>query len=90
MILGETLVRLEGVQELILEKLTKAGFFKTKSEAIRAGILGLGKEYQVLKSLKEIEDELVVKKMLKISNEIKAGKRKVLSEADVKKEYGFK
>jgi len=88
--MGETLVRFEGAQEVILDKLTELGIFKTRSEAIRAGILGLGKEYSVFKSAQDIEDELVVRKMDKISKEIKAGKRKLLSEEDVKKKYGFK
>lgn len=88
--MGETLVRLEGAQEVILDRLTELGFFKTKSEVIRAGILELGKEYHVFKDAKEIEDVLAAKKMEKISSEIKSGKRKVLSEAQVRKKYGLK
>jgi Arc/MetJ-type ribon-helix-helix transcriptional regulator len=87
---GETLVRFEGAQELIIERLVGLGLFKTKSEVIRAGILELGKEYKVIGEIKEIEDELAVKKMQKISNEINEGKRKVFTEEEVKKKYGFK
>lgn len=87
--MGELLVRLEGAQELILEKLVKLGLFKTRSEAIRAGILELGKEYKVLGSIEEIENELVSRKMKKISDEINQGKRKLLSMEEVKKKYGF-
>jgi len=36
-----------------------------------------------------MRDKLVVRKMQKIDAEIKGGKRKVLSEADVKAKYGF-
>lgn len=88
--MGETLVRFEGAQEVILERLTDAGVFKTRSEAIRAGILELGKEYQVFEGIKDIEDELVARKMQKISKEVKQGKRKVLSEKQMKEKYGFK
>jgi len=88
--LAETLVRLDGVQEIIVERLTENGFFKTKSEVIRAGILGLGKEYKIFNSLEDVEKELVIRKMQKISDEIDSGKRKVFSEAEVKKKYGFK
>jgi len=88
--MGETLVRFEGVQEVILDRLTSLGVFKTRSEAIRAGLLELGKEYKVFESVADLEDELAVRKMAKISNEIKAGKRKVFSEAQVKKRYKFK
>ena len=88
--MGETLVRFEGVQEIILDKLTELGVFKTRSEAIRAGLLGLGKEYKVFESIADLEDELAARKMAKISGEIKKGKKKVFTEAQVKKKYGFK
>ncbi len=49
----ETVVRLSGVVEDILNELVEAGYYKTKTEAFRAGILELGKEYGVLDSLRE-------------------------------------
>lgn len=88
--MGETLVRFQGAQEVILDKLTELGIYKTRSEAIRAGILELGKEFKVFKNAQELEDELVARKMLKIDNEIKQGKRKIISEKEVAKKYGFK
>ena len=84
------MIRMQPAQELVLDKLTRTGIFKTRSEAIRAGIMGLSKEYTLFKSAQEIEDELVVKKMIKISNEIKEGKRRTFTEEEVKKKYGFK
>ena len=88
--MAKTLVRLEGAQELIVEKMTRTGMFKNKSEVIRAGILELGKKHRLYKNFKELEDELVLRKMIKIDNEIKQGKRKVWTEEQVKKKYGFK
>ncbi|PIN98485.1 MAG: hypothetical protein COT90_04080 [Candidatus Diapherotrites archaeon CG10_big_fil_rev_8_21_14_0_10_31_34] len=88
--MGETLVRFEGAQELIMDKLVETGVYKTRSEAIRAGIIGLGKEYEVFKSIQDLEDELAVRKMQKISDEIKQGKRRVFSKKEVMKKYGFK
>ncbi len=88
--MGETLVRLGPAQELVVEKLTRVGLFKTRSEVIRAGILELGKEFKVFKNFQQMEDELVVRKMMRIDNEIKQGKRKVWTEEQVKKKYGFK
>ncbi len=88
--MGETLVRLGPAQELVVEKLTRGGLFKTRSEVIRAGILELGKEFKVFKNFQQMEDELVVRKMMRIDNEIKQGKRKVWTEEQVKKKYGFK
>ena len=88
--MSETLVRLGGAQEIILDKLTKLGFFKTKSEVIRAGILEMGKEYHIFKSIEDIENELAISKMKKISEEIKQGKRKTLTFDEVLKKQGFK
>ena len=88
--MGETLVRLGNAQEIVLNRLTSAGVFKTKSEAIRAGIMGLDKEYREFSEIKPVEDILAIKKMEKISKEIKQGKRKVFTMAEVKKKYGFK
>ncbi|MBN1941191.1 MAG: hypothetical protein JW772_03340 [Candidatus Diapherotrites archaeon] len=88
--MGETLVRLGPAQELVVEKLTKAGVFKTRSEVIRAGILELGKEFNVFKNFQELEDELAFRKAKQVSDEIDAGKRKVFTEEEVKKKYGFK
>lgn len=86
----ETLVKMSGIPEDVLNLLIAKGYFKTKTEAIRAGILELGKEFNLLHDPKELEEELVVLKMKKISEEVKQGKRKVFTEEQVKKKYGFK
>ncbi len=87
---GQTLVRLDGAQELIVKRLTKSGVFKTKSEVIRAGILALGKEFKAFKDLQELEDTLAALKGMKIMAEIKAGKRRAYTQEEVDKKYGFK
>ncbi len=48
----ETVVRFEGVVAEIMNELVESRYFKTRSEAIRAGILELGKEYHILEELK--------------------------------------
>jgi len=88
--MAANLVRFEDAQELIIDKLTSLGIFKTRSEAIRAGILELGKSYGVFKNARELEDELAVRKMSKISKELKTGKRKLLTEDEVKRKYALK
>ena len=88
--MAQTMIRLEAPQEMVVEKLTKTGIYKTRSEVIGAGIMELGKQYKVFKNFKEIEDELAVRKMEKIWKEVKEGKRKVFTEEEVKKKYGFK
>ncbi len=87
--MAKTMVRLEGVQEVIIDRLTKTGLYKTRSEVIRAGVLELADKYKIFKNINELEDELAVAKMKKISSEIKSGKRKILSEQEVRKKYGF-
>lgn len=86
----ETLIKLEGVPEDVLNILVSKGYFKTKTEAIRAGILELGKEYQVLKSPEELELELVALRIKEQSEEIKAKGLKFEAHEEVKKKYGLK
>lgn len=85
----ETLVRLDGAVELIVRRLLDLGYFKTRSEVIRAGVLGLGKEFQLV-TPKQLEDELVVRKMQKMRQELKSGKVKAIPLDDVLKEFGIK
>ena len=88
--MSRTLVDLQGPQELILQKSLELGLFKTKSEAVRGAINKLGSEYKMFKDAKELELELVARKMLQEGRELKAVKKKMLSEEEVKKKYGFK
>lgn len=87
--MGDILVHLDGSVEDTLKRLVEAGFFKTKAEAVRAGILELGKEYHVVKSREELLDELAVAKMQRLDEKIKSGKRKTFTEAEMRKKYGF-
>lgn len=73
----EAVVRLEGAVSVVLDKLVERGYFQTRSEAIRAGVLELGREY-CLMDPKEIEVELVARKTERIDAEIDAGKRKLV------------
>lgn len=79
----ETVVKLGGVTELVLEKLVSMGYFQTRTEALRAGVLELGKEYHVIENPQQLEDELVVRKMQRVSEEIDSGKRKTYALDDV-------
>ncbi|MFH1239667.1 MAG: hypothetical protein V1672_00445 [Candidatus Diapherotrites archaeon] len=46
--MAEILIRLKGVPEDVLIALIQKGYYKTKSEAIRAGLLELGKQYELI------------------------------------------
>jgi len=85
----DVLIHLDGSVEQTLNRLVECGFFKTKAEAVRAGILQLGREYHAVKSREELLDELAVDKMQKIDAEIRAGKRKVHTEAEVRAKFGL-
>ncbi|MFH0973238.1 MAG: hypothetical protein V1817_00395 [Candidatus Micrarchaeota archaeon] len=86
----EAVVRLDGAVGMILDKLVDLGYFRTRSEAIRAGVLELGKEFEVFHNAKELEAELVIRKVEAIDREIEEGKRKVTPARLVFKEAGLK
>ncbi|MDE1856203.1 MAG: hypothetical protein KGH49_03145 [Candidatus Micrarchaeota archaeon] len=82
----DILVRLDGAVAAILNTLVKRGVFKTKSEAIRAGILELGKEYIPT----EMEAKLVAAKIKRIEAQIKKGKVKLVPLEKMAKDVGIK
>jgi Arc/MetJ-type ribon-helix-helix transcriptional regulator len=83
----ETVVRIEGAVERTLERLIKEGYYKTKAEAIRAGILELGREFDVIGTE---EEQMVFRKIQKIEGEVKKGKHKLYSIDQIAKEEGVK
>ncbi|HLD75596.1 MAG TPA: hypothetical protein VI874_01135 [Candidatus Norongarragalinales archaeon] len=81
----ETVVRMDGAVALVLEKLVEKGYYRTKSEAIRAGILELGREYGLAQDPRDLEADLVIRKVEKINREIDEGKRKLIPLEEVLK-----
>ncbi len=67
----ELVVRMDGMTQVVLEKLVKDGYFKTKSEALRAGVLKLGEKYGFFENPKELQAE--IKKRRK-ENDVRAAK----------------
>ncbi len=86
----EAVVRFEGVVAGLLDKMVALGYYKTRSEALRAGVLSLGKELNLLKNPAELEAELVIKKVEKIDREIDSGKRKTTTLDELLAESGVK
>ena len=86
----QTLVSIEGVPEDLLRLLVAKGYYKTKSEAIRAGIMSLGKEFDMPRNSDELEKALVALKIKSEETEMKAKGKRYLSEAEVRKKYGFR
>ena len=53
--MDQVLVRLDGMPEKILHNLLKKGIYKTKSEAIRAGLLALERRETMIYEWKQIQ-----------------------------------
>lgn len=85
-----TLINIDGVPEAVLTSLLNKGYFKTKAEAIRAGILTLGEKHKILEEMREKELESVALKILREEAKMKAGGKKFETLEEVKKKYGFK
>ncbi len=64
----KVLVKLKGVPASVLSKLIQKGYYSTKSEAIRAGVVKLGQEFGIVSPTEEA--------WMRLQSEIrKAGKR---------------
>jgi len=83
----ETVVRLDGAVEHVLMNLVKKGYYKTKAEAIRAGILELGREYSIIGGR---EARLVSRRIKEMEEEVKQGKKKLYKLEEVAREAGVK
>ncbi len=84
----EMVVRMSGAVEIVLEKLVERGYFKTKSEALRAGVLELGREYHLFDD-KEVEDALAIRKIQQMEKLEKEGKVKFTPLDEVIKQAGL-
>ena len=71
--------RFDGMVDDILNLAVKAGYFKTKAEVLRAGVLWVGKEYHLIEDLRDLRHAE------EIDAGIKSGKIKLHSEAEWKK-----
>lgn len=63
--------------DVMLDMLIERGYFRTKTEAYRAGIIELCGKFGLAKDAQALQDELAARKIEKISKEIDEGKRKV-------------
>lgn len=79
-----TTLELQGATDLILEKAVELGLARSKTDAIRMGILALNKEYGLVKNL---EMELVAKKLQQEEAEMKRKGQKYVSEGRALAKY---
>ena len=83
----EFVVRLKGKQEHILKDFVEKGYYNTKSEVIRAGLLELAQKHNLEPSLEEV---ILVRKAIKNEfNKIKNNKEKTISEKQFLKKYSY-
>ena len=74
----------EGTTELILEKAVELGLARSKTDALRMGIFALNREYKLVK---DIELELVSRKILEEKKAITEKGEKYLSEEEALGKY---
>lgn len=79
-----TTVAVKGVSELILEKAVELGLARSKTDALRMGIFALNREYNLIK---DIEMELVARKLKKEEGKMKEKGVKYLSEKKALAKY---
>ena len=79
-----TTLKFEGTTELILEKAVEFGLAGSKTDALRMGVFALNREYNLVK---DIETELVSRKILKEKKEMGKKEEKYLSEEEALGKY---
>ena len=79
-----TTLEFEGTTELILEKAVELGLARSKTDALRMGIFALNREYKLVK---DIELELVSRKILEEKKAITEKGEKYLSEEEALGKY---
>lgn len=74
-------VQFKGIMEEILEEAKRKGIAKTKTEALRLGVLELNNRYRLLeRRAEEIEDMEDIKELEEMKSDVRKGKAKLISE----------
>ncbi|HLD58494.1 MAG TPA: hypothetical protein VI977_02525 [archaeon] len=79
-----TTLAFEGTAEIILEKAVELGLARSKTDALRMGIFALNREYNLVK---DIELELVSRKIIAEKKDMAKKGEKYLGEAEALKKY---
>ena len=79
-----TTVEMKGMPDIILEKAVEVGLARSKTDALRLGVLALNKEYNLVKDL---ELELVGRKIEKEKAEMKRKGIKYISKDEALAKY---
>ncbi len=85
----EFVVRLKGKQESILNDFVNKGYYNTKSETMRAGLLSLAEKHKI-EDKPSLEEVTLLNKAIKHEmKKIKDGKTKLHSEKEFQKRFGY-
>lgn len=79
-----TTLAFRGATEVILEKAVELGLARSKTDALRMGVLALNREYKLVK---DMELELVAKKIKSEREEMKRKGIKYLTEKEALRKY---
>jgi len=79
-----TTLQFEGTPELILKKAVELGLARSKTEALRMGVFALNREFHLVK---DIEKELVAKKIMEEKKAMDEKGEKYLSEEEALSKY---
>ena len=79
-----TTLAFDGVTEIILGKAVELGLARSRTEALRMGILALNREYSLVK---DIGAELAAKKMQEEENRMKAAGEEYIPEKEALRKY---
>jgi len=79
-----TTVALEGTPEIILERAVELGLARSKTDAIRMGIFSLNREYKLVK---DVELELISRKIMREKKEMAGKGEKYISEEKALAKY---
>ena len=79
-----TTLSIKGMSEVVVEKAVEVGLARSKTDAIRLGILSLNKEYHLVK---DVEMEMVARKLKQEEAEAKRKGTKFLSKEEAFAKY---
>lgn len=78
-----TVTKFEGIMDLILAEAVRQGLAKTKSEALRLGIIELNSKYDLLESAREEKEDIDY--IRKAREKIASGRLKLHTEEELRR-----
>ncbi len=80
----KTTIEIEGYPEFVLERAVALGIARSKTDAIRLGVLALDQQYHLVE---HADDMLAIRKMQEMEEDDRKKGRKLLTEDDVLRKY---